>query len=327
MDRQKAAPQDVQGRRLSATVPHACSGQRLDRVLALLFADYSRSRLQRWVREGRVRVDGEACDDTRARLDGGESVQLVPAPEPVQGWPGQPMELSVLHRDPHLMIVDKPAGVVVHPGAGNPDHTLVNALVHLQPSLAQLPRAGLVHRLDKNTSGLMVVARTLEAQTRLTRLIASRQVHRGYEAIVHGSAPPKGRVDAPVGRHRTQRTRMSVRDGGRHAVTHYRRLRAFRAHTQLSLDLETGRTHQIRVHLRHIGHPIVGDREYGGVRAPPGALGEDAAKVVTSFTRQALHARRLAFVHPMTGREVAFCSPLPADMAALVDALDRDLSS
>ena len=324
MTRQKSsAPQDGPPL-LDARVPRELAGERLDRVLARLFPDYSRSRLQRWVREGRVRVDGGPCEDTRARLDGGECLELAPAPDTAGDWQPQPMTLVTVHVDPHLMVIDKPAGLVVHPGAGNPDGTLVNALVHLEPALSALPRAGLVHRLDKNTSGLMVVARTLECQTLLTRLIAGREVHRGYEAVVHGIPSPHGQVNAPLGRHRVQRTRMSVRDGGRHAVTRYRRLRSFRANAHLALALETGRTHQIRVHMAHLGHPIVGDREYGGVRPPPGRLGEDAAQTVRSFSRQALHARELGFRHPVTGEALRISSPLPPDMAGLVQALAED---
>ncbi len=324
MPRQNALPPVTDGETLTATVPADLAGERLDRVLARLFQDYSRARMQRWVRAGRVRVDGSTCCDTRVRLGGGERLDVQPAPEPAQCLRAEARPLTLLHRDRHLLVLDKPAGLVVHPGAGNPDHTLVNALLHLEPALAHLPRAGLVHRLDKNTSGLMVVACTVECLTRLSRLIAARDVHRGYEAVVHGVPTPEGRVEAPVGRHRVQRTRMSVRPGGRYAVTHFRRLRAFRAHAHLELELETGRTHQIRVHMAHLGHPLVGDREYGGVRTPPRSLGETAAAAVGAFARQALHARRLAFIHPMTDEPMALESPLPTDLASLLDALASD---
>ncbi len=325
MPRQNAPPAD--GETLATTVPESLAGERLDRVLGRLFTQFSRARLQRWVRDGRVRVDGTPCLDTRCKVRGGERVRVEPVPDPPRALPAQPATLTVMMRDEHLLVLDKPAGLVVHPGAGNPDHTLANALVHLDPRVAALPRAGLVHRLDKDTSGLMVVACTLEAQTRLTRLIAAREVHRGYEAVVHGIAPVSGEVDAPLGRHRVQRTRMSVRGDGRAARTLFRRLAAFRAHSHLALELETGRTHQIRVHMAHVGHPLVGDRSYGGVRPCPASVGEAAARAVAAFPRQALHARRLAFVHPVTGDAVDVECPLPADLAALIDALTRDAAA
>jgi len=309
---------------LAGTVPRELAGERLDRVLARVFARFSRSRLQRWVRDGRVRVDGAACRDTRARLAGGERLEVRPAAEPDETLRPQARALDVVWSDAHLLVLDKPAGLVVHPGAGNRDGTLVNALVHLDPGLAALPRAGLVHRLDKDTSGLLVVARTLEAHARLAAMIAHREVHRGYEAVVHGQPAGAGTVDAPIGRHRVMRTRMAVVSGARAARTRYRRLAAFRAHSHLALELDTGRTHQIRVHMAHLGHPIVGDRDYGGVRPAPAALGAGAACAVAGLARQALHARRLRLRHPLTGATLDLRSPLPADLAALLAALAAD---
>lgn len=319
--RQKTTPS------LRATVPEDLAGERLDRVLGRLFGDYSRSRMQRWVRDGRVQVDGATCRDNRARVGGGERLDVAPAEDADEHWRGQPIALDLVWRDEHLLVVDKPPGLVVHPGAGHRDGTLVNALVHLDPGLGGLPRAGLVHRLDKDTSGLLAVACSLEAHTRLTRMIAARSVHRGYEAVVHGLTGPTGTVDAPLARHRVQRTRMSVRDGGRAAVTHFRRLAAFAAHSHLAVTLETGRTHQIRVHLAHRGHPIVGDRDYGGVRPVPARVAAGAARALAAFPRQALHARRLAFPHPVSGEPLAFESPLPADMTALLAALAGDAAA
>ena len=313
-------PQQKAESRLEATIPDDCAGERLDRVLD----QYSRARLQRWVRDERVAVDGSPCTDTRCRVHGGEHLTVRPDEEPVEHWGPEAMALDIVHQDAHLLVIDKPAGLVVHPGAGNREGTLVNALVHLDASAARLPRAGLVHRLDKNTTGLMVIARTLEAHTSLVRLMARREVHRGYEAVVHGIPPPSGSVDAPIGRNRTIRTRMSVSAGGREARTHYRRLAAFRSHSHLALQLDTGRTHQIRVHMAHLSHPIVGDREYGGVRPTPAGMLEAAARAVSGMTRQALHARRLQFQHPVTGEVLDLHSPLPRDMARLLDALARD---
>ena len=317
-------PQQKAERRLEATVPDECAGERLDRVLARLFHQFSRSRLQRWVRDDRVAVDGSPCTDTRYRVHGGEHVTVHPDEESAEHWGPEPMALDIVHQDAHLLVIDKPAGLVVHPGAGNREGTLVNALVHLDADAARLPRAGLVHRLDKNTTGLMVVARTLEAHTALVRLMARREIHRGYEAVVHGIPAPSGSVDAPIGRNRTLRTRMSVSAGGREARTHYRLLAAFRSHSHLSLQLDTGRTHQIRVHMAHLSHPIVGDREYAGVRPPPAGMDEVAAQAARGMARQALHARRLQFQHPVTGERLELHSPLPCDMARLVDALARD---
>ena len=223
-----------------------------------------------------------------------------------------------MYRDAHLLVIDKPAGLVVHPGAGNPDGTLVNALLHLDSSLASLPRAGLVHRLDKLTTGLMVVACTLQAQTRLTRMIAAREVHREYEAVVHGIAPANGTIDAPIGRHRIHRTRMAVREGGRPARTEYERIKAFSAHSHLRVRLHTGRTHQIRVHLSHIGYPIIGDRDYGGVRPAPARVGDAVAQASIAFSRQALHACALEFEHPVSAQPMSLASPLPEDMLTLL---------
>jgi 23S rRNA pseudouridine1911/1915/1917 synthase len=218
-------------------------------------------------------------------------------------------------------VVDKPAGLVVHPGAGNPDQTLQNALLALDPKLAALPRAGIVHRLDKDTSGLLIVARTLAAHTALVRMIGDRDVQREYEAICRGVMTAGGTVDAPIDRHPTDRVRMAVRDGGREAVTHYRVIKRFRAHTHVRVQLETGRTHQIRVHLAHAGFPIVGDKVYGGRLTLPKGASETLRQALRDFPRQALHAARLQFDHPVTGRSIECVSPLPADMRGLLDLL------
>jgi 23S rRNA pseudouridine1911/1915/1917 synthase len=239
----------------------------------------------------------------------------------------QDIPLLLVHEDRHLLVVNKPAGLVVHPGAGNPDSTLQNALLALDPKLARLPRAGIVHRLDKDTSGLLVVARTLAAHTALVRMLEDRAIHREYEAVCRGVMTAGGTVDAPIDRHPTDRVRMAVRQGGRESVTHYRVIRRFRAHTHVRVQLETGRTHQIRVHLAHAGFPIVGDRVYGGRLALPRGAGEALRQALRDFPRQALHAARLEFAHPVTGKPVACVAPLPADMQELLRVLAADAAA
>jgi 23S rRNA pseudouridine1911/1915/1917 synthase len=305
---------------ISLTIPPEHAGQRLDQALAALLPDYSRSRMKAWIEGGEVRVDGTVMRP-RDKVSGGESVQIIARlPEESRAAP-QPIPLVLVHEDKHVFVVDKPAGLVVHPGAGNPDQTLQNALLALDPKLAALPRAGIVHRLDKDTSGLLVVARTLPAHTALVRMIGDRDVHREYEAICRGVMTAGGTIDAPIDRHPTDRVRMAVREGGREAVTHYRVIKRYRAHTHVRVQLETGRTHQIRVHLAHAGFPIVGDKVYGGRLTLPKGASETLRQALRDFPRQALHASRLQFDHPVTGKPVECVSPLPADMRGLLDVL------
>jgi 23S rRNA pseudouridine1911/1915/1917 synthase len=305
---------------ISLTIPPEHAGQRLDQALASLLPDYSRSRLKAWIESGEIRVDG-APRRPRDKVSGGESVALAATlPEDTRAV-AQPIPLVLVHEDKHLIVVDKPAGLVVHPGAGNPDQTLQNALLALDPALAALPRAGIVHRLDKDTSGLLVVARTLPAHTALVRMLGEREVHREYEAICRGVMTAGGTVDAPIARHPTDRVRMAVRDGGRESVTHYRVIRRYEGYTHVRVQLETGRTHQIRVHLAHAGYPIVGDRVYGGRLTLPKGASEALRQALRDFPRQALHAARLQFDHPVTGKPIECLSPLPADMRALLAAL------
>lgn len=307
-----------------AIIPQELAGTRLDQALTSLFPEFSRSRLSEWIRQGLATVDRRHCRP-RDRVAGGERVELKPAPAPHNArWEAQPLDIAVVHEDVHLLVVDKPAGLVVHPGAGNPDGTLVNALLHRDPALALVPRAGVVHRLDKNTSGLLVVARTLLAHKHLVNALKDRQVGREYLAIINGILSAGGRIDAPVGRHRVRRTRMAISDSGRPAVTRYRVERRFRGHSLVRLTLESGRTHQIRVHMAHIDHPVVGDPTYGGrLRIPP-AAGAGLSEALRAFKRQALHATRLQLRHPVDDREMSWESPLPADMQSLIDALDED---
>jgi len=299
------------------------AGQRLDQALAALFTDFSRSRLQQWIREGRVRVDGRVLRG-RDRVAGGELVDLDAILES-QGEVGpEAIPLAIVYQDDHLLVIDKPADLVVHPAAGNWEGTLQNALLHADPGLAVLPRSGIVHRLDKDTSGLLVVARTPAAHKRLVDALQARAVKREYRAVVAGAVVAGGTVEAPIGRHPTARTRMAVTTAGKPAVTHFRVLERFRAHSYLRVNLETGRTHQIRVHLAHIRHPIVGDPVYGGRPQLPPQPAPALVEVLRAFGRQALHAHRLGLAHPVSGDWLEWESPIPADMARLLDALRAD---
>ncbi|MBM4233661.1 MAG: 23S rRNA pseudouridine(1911/1915/1917) synthase RluD [Gammaproteobacteria bacterium] len=298
------------------------AGERLDVVLARRLPQYSRARLQRWIEERRVLVDGVVParrvlvrEAQQARID----AEFI-ADERVQaGKPAVPFR--VLYRDAVIYVIHKPPGLVVHPGAGVPSGTLQNALLALDPQLAKVPRAGIVHRLDKDTSGLLAVARTPVAHAALVRALAARELGREYLALCHGLMTGGGTIAEPIGRHRTQRKRMAVRADGREAVTHYRIERRFRAHTLARVQLETGRTHQIRVHLRHAGYPIVGDPVYGGRKRSPAAASLAVLAALSAFQRQALHATRLEFAHPVSGRPLAFEAPLPKDFAALLKIL------
>ena len=290
-------------------VPDACAGLRLDQALSRMFPQYSRTRLARWVLAARVTVDGRPSAP-RQRLLGGENVALLPAPD-LRLEPDRPedMPLTIVHEDDALVVIDKPAGLVVHPGAANWSGTLLNALLAYEPRLRAVPRAGIVHRLDKDTSGLLVVARTLEAQTDLVRQLAARSVRREYLSVVHGRVARDGTIAAPIGRHPRSRTRMAVVARGRDAVTHYQVLERFSAATLLRCRLETGRTHQIRVHLSSLGYPLVGDPAYGNRVSS------------IRFARQALHAERLALTHPRSGKKMSWQSDPPADMQALLAGL------
>jgi 23S rRNA pseudouridine1911/1915/1917 synthase len=305
------------------TLAPEAAGLRFDQALAQVLPQYSRARLKTWIESGAVQVDGRPLR-SKDRVLGGEQVRIhaeLPVQDRVQA---EAMPLAVVFRDSALLVIDKPAGLVVHPGAGNARHTLQNALLALDPTLALVPRAGLVHRLDKDTSGLLLVARTPEAHTALTVAMAARQITREYLAVCTGALTGGGTIDEPIGRHGTLRTRMAVRSDGRPAVTHYRIERRFRAHTLVRVTLETGRTHQIRVHLAHIGFPVVGDPVYGGRRRIPRGSSPALAAQLQAFPRQALHAARLSLRHPLTHREHEWRSALPDDMQRLLVALEAD---
>jgi 23S rRNA pseudouridine1911/1915/1917 synthase len=310
-------------RKHSLVLPGDATGLRLDQALARALPQYSRARLQGWIEAGAILVDGQRLR-AKDKVLGGEQVEVAARLEPDVRVMPEAQPLVVVHQDRALFVINKPAGMVVHPGAGNPRRTLQNALLALDPKLALVPRAGLVHRLDKDTSGLLVVARTLEAHSRLVAALAERKIERIYFAICNGAMTGGGTVEAPIGRHRTQRTRMAVRNDGREAVTHYRIVKRYRDHTLLRVQLETGRTHQIRVHLAHIGYPIVGDPVYGGRRRLPAGCSAALTAALNAVPRQALHAARLALAHPMTGRAMVWEAPLPDDLARLVSALDQD---
>ncbi|MFC7302338.1 23S rRNA pseudouridine(1911/1915/1917) synthase RluD [Cognatiluteimonas weifangensis] len=309
-----------------AVVPEAAAGRRFDAVLAELFPEYSRSRLAAWIKSGDALLAG-APARPRDPVRGGEAVLLHAAPDTQTEAAPEDIPLAVLYEDREVLVLDKPAGLVVHPGAGNPAGTLVNALLHRDPALAALPRAGIVHRLDKDTSGAMVVARTLPAHTALVAQLAARTVHRQYLALVVGALVSGGTAHAAIDRHPRDRLRMAVREGGRDAVTHFRLRERFRAHTLLECRLETGRTHQIRVHMAHLKHPIVGDPLYGGPLKLPRGAGDALVAALRGFRRQALHAESLEFVHPASGEPLRVDAPLPADLRALLQALREDAAA
>ncbi len=303
------------------TIPPELEGRRLDQALAQLFPDYSRSRIKDWILAGQISVDG-ASAAPRTKVVAGQQISLMAElDERVDDRP-EAMDLDVVFEDPDLLVIDKPAGLVVHPGAGNPAGTLVNGLLYRFPELGTLPRAGLVHRLDKDTSGLLVVARSLAAHTALVRDLQAREMTREYRAVCVGRLTAGGSVNASIDRHPTQRTRMAVVARGRPAVTHYRVLQRFQQHSFLAVRLDTGRTHQIRVHMTHIGHPLVGDAVYGERLRVPAGASEDLATALREFRRQALHASRLELLHPVTRKPLRLHAPLPPDMVGLLSALD-----
>ncbi len=305
---------------LTARVPAQMAGLRLDQALARLFPDYSRARLQQWVRAGHVRVDGQPSR-SRDKVRGGEAVALHPQAQEREDWQAQALPLDVVYEDDELIVVNKPPGLVVHPAVGNPDRTLVNALLHHDPRLARVPRAGIIHRLDKHTSGLLVVARSLRSHKRLVDELKRRSVSREYRTLVIGVLTAGGRIEAAIGRDPRHRTRMAVVTSGKPAVSHYRVLERFQAHSYLRVMLETGRTHQIRVHMAHLRHPVLGDPLYGGrLKLPPGATPQ-LADSLRAFKRQALHAARLQLTHPASGETVSWEAPLPDDMARLLHLL------
>lgn len=305
---------------LELRVPLADGGLRLDLALARLLPEYSRSRLQAWIAAGYVTLDGRPAT-AKQKVWGGERLLVLPQAHPSElAAEPEDIPLAIVYEDDAILVIDKPAGLVVHPGSGNWCGTLLNALLFYAPELKNVPRAGIVHRLDKDTSGLMVVAKTLAAQTALVRQMQARSVRREYLALVWGELDRDGTIDLPIGRHPSQRVKMAVRENGKEAITHYRIEARFPACTFVRCRLETGRTHQIRVHMAHIGHPLVGDQVYR--RGVPKCVPQ-LRELLIGFPRQALHATRLALAHPLTGEAMEWESPLPDDMAKLLDAIDE----
>jgi 23S rRNA pseudouridine1911/1915/1917 synthase len=308
---------------VSLTIPHEAAGQRLDQVLSDLLSEYSRTRIKTWIESGEVLVNG-ALLRPKDKVIGGERVDVnATLPDAVPVAP-ELIDLNIAYEDRHLLVINKPAGLVVHPGAGNSAGTLQNALLHFDSNLAQLPRGGIVHRIDKDTTGLLVVARNLEAHTALVRALEGHEIEREYEAVCVSVMTGGGTVNAPIGRHPVDRLRQAIREDGREAITHYRVLHRYRGHTHLRLQLETGRTHQIRVHMAHIHYPLVGDRVYGGRLLLPKGASSELIETLRGFKRQALHAAKLAFEHPATGKPVEVTAPLPDDFQDLLKALATD---
>ncbi|MGP8306954.1 23S rRNA pseudouridine(1911/1915/1917) synthase RluD [Vibrio sp. YIC-376] len=309
---------------LTNTVKDSQLGQRLDQAIAELFADFSRSRLKDWLLEGKVQVNGEVVTKPRTKVMGGEEITLQAELEDEERWEAQDIPLDIVYEDDDIIVINKPRDFVVHPGAGTPDGTVLNALLFHFPDIAEVPRAGIVHRLDKDTTGLMVVAKTVPAQTRLVRALQKRNITREYEAIAIGRMTAGGKVDKPIARHSTKRTLMAVSPMGKPAVTHYRVAEHFREHTRIRLRLETGRTHQIRVHMSYLQHPLLGDTAYGGRARIPSGASQELTDMIRGFDRQALHAVMLRFEHPITGEELEFHAPVPDDMVAITEALRKD---
>ncbi len=310
--------------RETAIIPEEALGLRFDQALASMFPEFSRSLLKKWIQNGAITLDGAVVTKPREKIIPGMEV-IIEAEQAVEVEDkAQAIDLDIVYEDDTLLVINKPAGLVVHPGAGNTDGTLLNALLHHCADLEELPRSGIVHRLDKETSGLMVVAKTMEAYARLTRALKARNVIREYEAVVVGVLTAGGLVNAAIGRHPSKRTHMAVLKTGKDATTHYRVIERLRAHSYLRLRLESGRTHQIRVHMAHIKHPLVGDPQYGGRPRPPANISDDLSYLLRSFPRQALHAVHLSFLHPISGEVMAWTSTLPADMQKLIKALRLD---
>ena len=309
--------------KLVSIVPEELSGRRLDQVLANLYPQHSRSRLQAWINAGLVTVNNRKLRQ-KDHVKSGEFIEITPAFDDQAECQPEDIPLEIVYEDREILVINKPAGLVVHPGAGNPDHTLQNALLFHDPGLVKIPRAGIIQRLDKDTSGIMVIARTPETHTYLVDQLQRRHIIREYQAIITGVMTAGGKIEAPIGRHPVFRKRMAVTDAGKPAVTHYRILKKYRHHTHILVRLETGRTHQIRVHMAHIHYPVTGDPVYGGRNRLPKNISSELRETIQSFPRQALHASALTLVHPVSGEEMTWTVPIPADIRSLLDAIEKN---
>ena len=309
---------------LSAEVQPGQIGQRLDQTLAELFPEYSRSRLKTWIEAELVKINGRVANLPRAKVLGEEQIEITVEVEDETRFAPENIPLNIVYEDDDILVINKPKDLVVHPGAGNPTGTVLNALLYHYPPIAEVPRAGIVHRLDKDTTGLMVVAKTIPAQTKLVRELQKRKITREYEAVASGIMTKGGTVEQPMARHPTKRTLMAVHPMGKPAITHYRIMENYRNYTRLRLRLETGRTHQIRVHMAHIAHPLLGDQTYGGRPRPPKNADEQFMEVLRNFRRQALHAVMLRLAHPISGEMMEWYAPLPEDFVELLNALKTD---
>lgn len=309
---------------LKTTIPAELSGKRLDQALSILFPEHSRARIQSWIKNNFVTIDNNIINKNNCKIATKQKIAInAEITEPSKDFAAQEIKLNIIYEDKDIIVINKPAGLVVHPGAGNADKTLLNALLFHTPELKNIPRAGIIHRLDKDTSGLLVITKTLEAHTKLVSDLQKRLIKREYETIVYGVLTAGGTINAPIGRHQLKRKLMTVIESGKTAITHYRVIERFAAFTHISVILETGRTHQIRVHMAHIHHPILGDPVYGRLKLPKNASTE-LITTLRSFKRQALHARHLSFNHPRTGKLMKFEALLPNDMKALIKLLKSD---
>ncbi len=304
-------------------MPDHLGGMRLDQALSKLLTEYSRTQIQEWIKKNEITVNDNIAR-ARDTVLGGEKIDILATMKSYPAWEAQAIALDIIFEDDSLLIINKPAGMVVHPGAGNASHTLLNALLHHAPALQALPRAGIIHRLDKNTSGLLVIAKTDIAFKKLSDQLKKHTVSRIYQAIVAGVLTGGGTIDEPIGRHPIQRKRMSVIETGKPAITHYRIVEKYRAYTRVKVQLETGRTHQIRVHFSYKHHALLGDQTYGGRLQLPKGASPELIQTLRTFKRQALHASELGLIHPETGQELRFHAPLPTDMIELINTLKTD---